>query len=83
MTAKIRKYILPNLPYLLVFVVLLEARHRLPPRGRVRGLRHKVHGTIRTLGPALKDIAPGLGAVRLALWALPGPGCCVCSSSTG
>lgn len=79
MTDKIRKYVLPNIPYLLVlwFCLKLGTAYRIAPGA---DFGNKLIGTIQTIGPAFATIAPGLvlfdwltgisGAVliRLVVW---------------
>jgi len=59
MSGKIRKYVLPNVPYLfaLWFCLKLGTAYRLAA-GANFGM--KLIGTMNTLGPAMQDIAPGL-----------------------
>lgn len=79
MTDKIRKYVLPNIPYLLVlwFCLKLGTAYRIAPGA---DFGNKLIGTIQTIGPAFATIAPSLvlfdwltgisGAVliRLVVW---------------
>ena len=79
MTDKIRKYLLPNIPYLLVlwFCLKLGTAYRIAPGA---DFGNKLIGTIQTIGPAFATIVPGLvlfdwltgisGAVliRLVIW---------------
>lgn len=79
MTDKIRKYVLPNVPYLFIFWFCLKlgTAYRLAPG---TGFGNKLIGIIKTIGPAFEAIAPGLalsdwliglaGAVilRLVVW---------------
>jgi len=59
MNDKIRKYVLPNIPYLFIFWVCLKlgTAYRL-----AAGINfgEKLIGTIKTIGPAFETIAPGL-----------------------
>jgi len=59
MTAKIRKYILPNVPYLfaLWFFLKLGTAYRIADGANI-GM--KLIGTMQTIGTALQDFAPGL-----------------------
>lgn len=59
MSVKIRKYLLPNIPYLfaLWFFLKLGTAYRLAA-GANFGM--KLIGAMQTIGPALQDIAPGL-----------------------
>lgn len=59
MTDKIRKYVLPNIPYLLVlwFCLKLGTAYRIAPGA---DFGNKLIGTIQTIGPAFATIAPGL-----------------------
>ena len=59
MSDKIRKYLLPNTPYLfaLWFFLKLGTAYRLAGGANI-GL--KIIGVMQTAGPALQDIAPGL-----------------------
>jgi len=59
MTAKIRKYILPNVPYLfaLWFFLKLGTAYRIADGANI-GM--KLIGTMQTLGTALQNISPGL-----------------------
>ncbi|WP_102412521.1 VirD4-like conjugal transfer protein, CD1115 family [Beduinella massiliensis] len=58
-TDKIRKYILPNLPYLFILWACLKVgtAYRLASGA---GFGEKLIGTIQTIGPAFADFAPGL-----------------------
>ena len=57
-TDKIRKYILPNLPYLLVGWAMLKigTAYRMAAGA---DLGAKLLGTLQTIGPAFADLAPG------------------------
>jgi type IV secretion system protein VirD4 len=57
-TDKIRKYILPNIPYLFVFWFCLKLGTAYRMAAGV-GLGEKLIGTIQTIGPAFGTIAPG------------------------
>lgn len=59
MTDKLRKYVIPNLPYVLVgwFCLKLGTVYRLATGANI-GL--KLIGTMKTIGPAIGTIAPGL-----------------------
>lgn len=59
MNDKIRKYVLPNIPYLFIFWCCLKlgTAYRLAA-GASFGM--KLIGTIKAIGPALQTIAPGL-----------------------
>ena len=59
MIAKIRKYLLPNVPYMFVlwFCLKLGTAYRLADGA---DFAHKLIGTMQTIGPALQDISPGL-----------------------
>ncbi len=79
MTDKIRKYALPNVPYLVIFWFCLKlgTAYRLA-LGTDFG--NKLIGMIKTIGPALETIAPGLALsdwligfagtilIRLVVW---------------
>ena len=58
-TDKIRKYILPNVPYLFILWACLKVgtAYRLAAGA---GFGEKLLGTIQTIGPAFADFAPGL-----------------------
>lgn len=58
-TDKLRKYILPNIPYLFVLWACLKVgtAYRLAAGA---GFGEKLLGTIQTIGPAFADFAPGL-----------------------
>jgi len=58
MSKIIRKYLLPNVPYLfaLWFFLKLGTAYRLSDGATAA---YKLIGTVRTLGPALETIAPG------------------------
>jgi len=62
LTDKIRKYVLPNIPYLFIlwFFLKLGTAYRLAV-GANAGL--KLMDMARTIGPALQDFAPGLNPV--------------------
>lgn len=58
-TDKIKKYVLPNIPYLFVLWACLK----LGTAYRLAGgadLPHKIMGLGQTIGPAFADFAPGL-----------------------
>lgn len=59
MTDKIRKYVIPNLPYVMAgwFCLKLGTAYRLATGANI-GLR--LIGMMKTLGPAIGTIAPGL-----------------------
>ena len=61
MSVKIRKYLLPNIPYLFVlwFFLKLGTAYRLAA-GANFGM--KLIGTMQTIGPAFETIAPGLNS---------------------
>ena len=79
MNDKIRKYLIPNLPYLFVlwFFLKLGTAYRIAPSV---DFGNKLIGMVKTIGPAFETIAPGLilsdwlvglaGAViiRLVVW---------------
>lgn len=79
MTGKIKKYILPNLPYLFIACLLCNVgeAYRLAPGADFGG---KLLGMLKTIGPAFETIAPGLhpsdwlvgiigaGLFRLLIW---------------
>jgi len=79
MNDKIRKYIIPNIPYLFILWVCLKlgTAYRMAPGA---DFAHKLTGIMQTIGPAFQNIAPGLvgfdwligiaGAViiRLVVW---------------
>ena len=58
-TDKIRKYLLPNLPYLFVMWAFLKVgtAYRLAAGA---GFGEKLLGIMQTIGPAFADFAPGL-----------------------
>jgi len=58
-TDKIRKYVLPNIPYLFILWCCLKlgTAYRLAPGA---DFGNKLIGTIQTIGPAFQKIAPGL-----------------------
>ena len=58
-TDKIRKYILPNAPYLFVLWACLKLGTAYRLAAGV-GFGEKLIGTIQTIGPAFADFAPGL-----------------------
>lgn len=62
MSDKIRKYVLPNLPYLFVFWFFLTLGAAGRPR---RGLRHKLMGMMDTFPAAFENYWPGLGGIDL------------------
>ena len=59
MTDKIRKYLLPNLPYMFIFWVCLKlgTAYRLAEGANVG---EQLMNTMQTIGPAFGTIAPGL-----------------------
>lgn len=59
MNAKIRKYILPNIPYVFVFLICasLGEAYRMAPAADIGGKLIQMMGTI---GPAIRTIWPGL-----------------------
>ena len=61
MAAKIRKYVLPNLPYFFIACMLCNVgeAYRLAPGADMGG---KLLGMLNTIGPAFADIMPGLNA---------------------
>jgi len=79
MNDKIRKYIVPNIPYLFICWIFLKlgTAYRMAPGA---DFAHKLTGIMQTIGPAFQNIAPGLngmdwligiaGAViiRLVVW---------------
>ena len=79
MNDKIRKYIVPNIPYLFICWIFLKlgTAYRMAPGA---DFAHKLTGIMQTVGPAFQNIAPGLngmdwligiaGAViiRLVVW---------------
>lgn len=58
-TDKIRKYVLPNIPYLFILWACLKlgTAYRLAAGA---DLPHKLMGLGQTIGPAFADFAPGL-----------------------
>ena len=79
-TDKIRKYILPNLPYLLVGWAMLKigTAYRMAAGA---DLGAKLLGTLQTIGPAFADLAPGFNpldwlAAALSCWEQPLFLCC-------
>lgn len=58
MNDKIRKYILPHIPYLFVFWFFLKlgTAYRLAAG---TGFGEKLIGMVKTIGPAFETIAPG------------------------
>ena len=79
MNDKIRKYLVPNIPFLFICWVFLKlgTAYRMAPGA---DFAHKLTGIMQTIGPAFQNIAPGLngmdwligiaGAViiRLVVW---------------
>lgn len=79
MTDKVRKYVLPNVPYLFVlwFCLKLGTAYRIAPGA---DFGNKLIGIMQTIGPAFQNMMPGLvlsdwliglaGAViiRLVVW---------------
>jgi len=79
MNDKIRKYIVPNIPYLFICWIFLKlgTAYRMAPGA---DFAHKLTGIMQTIGPAFQNIAPGFngmdwligiaGAViiRLVVW---------------
>lgn len=79
MTDKLRKYVLPNVPYLFIFWCCLKlgTAYRMAPGV---DFANKFIGTIGMIGPAFASIAPGLVpsdwlvgmvgavAIRLVVW---------------
>ena len=79
MSDKIRKYLIPNIPYLFVlwFFLKLGTAYRMAPGA---DFGNKLIGMVKTIGPVFENIAPGLvlsdwliglaGAViiRLIVW---------------
>ena len=61
MVAKLRKYVLPNLPYLFIACMLCNVgeAYRLASGADFGG---KLLGMLKTIGPAFADIMPGLNA---------------------
>ena len=61
MAAKLRKYVLPNLPYLFIACMLCNVgeAYRLASGADFGG---KLLGMLKTIGPAFADIMPGLNA---------------------
>jgi len=59
MTDKIRKYVLPNLPYLFIFWLCLKLGTAYRLSAGV-GFGPKIIGIMKTVGPAFRTIAPGL-----------------------
>ena len=79
MNGKIKKYLVPNIPYLFIFWCCLKlgTAYRIAPGA---DFGHKLIGIMQTIGPAFQNIGPGLngmdwligiaGAViiRLVVW---------------
>ena len=61
MTDKLRKYLLPNIPYLFVLWAFLKlgTAYRLAAGADIGG---KLVNMLQTIGPAFADFAPGLHA---------------------
>ena len=72
MNAKIKKYVVPNLPYLLIFWFFCKIgeAYRLAA-GADFGA--KLIGMMKTIGPAFGTIAPATALI--CWWALSGPWC--------
>ena len=75
-TDKIRKYVLPNIPYLFIgwFCLKIGTAYRLAAGA---GFGEKLLGLGQTIGAAFASFAPGLARwIGLsALWAQPVSGC--------
>ena len=67
MTDKLRKYVLPNIPYVFIGWVFLKlgTAYRLAAGG---DFAHKFIGLGQTIGAAFADFAPGLDWLGAALW---------------
>ena len=65
-TDKLKKYLLPNLPYLFIGWACLKVgtAYRLAAGA---DLAHKLVGMVAALGPAFADFAPGLVFVRTVI----------------
>ena len=64
-TDKIRKYLIPNIPYLFILWAFLKlgTAYRLAAGN---DFAHKLIGLGQTIGPAFADFAPGLSPAGLA-----------------
>ncbi len=64
-TDKIRKYLIPNIPYLFILWAFLKlgTAYRLAAGN---DFAHKLIGLGQTIGPAFADFAPGLAPAGLA-----------------
>lgn len=69
MTDKLRKYVLPNIPYVFIGWVFLKlgTAYRLAAGG---DFAHKFIGLGQTVGAAFADFAPGLAPLPSAPWTL-------------
>ena len=61
MNDKIKKYLVPNIPYLFIFWCCLKlgTAYRIAPGA---DFGHKLIGIMQTIGPAFQNIGPGIHA---------------------
>ena len=74
-TGSVKKYVIPNIPYLFVLWACLKlgTAYRLAAGA---DFPHKLMGLGQTVGPAFANLAPGLDPFDLlALWARWASGC--------
>lgn len=66
MTDKLRKYVLPNIPYVFIGWVFLKlgTAYRMAAGAN---LGEKLFGMVKTIGPVFQSYAPGLGLLDLAV----------------
>ena len=66
-TDKIRKYLIPNIPYLFILWAFLKlgTAYRLAAGN---DFAHKLIGLGQTIGPAFADFAPGLAPLDWLVW---------------
>ena len=64
MTDKLRKYVLPNIPYVFIGWVFLKlgTAYRLAAGAE---FAYKLLGLGQTIGPAFADFAPGLSLIHI------------------
>ena len=65
-TDKIRKFLLPNIPYLFIgwAILKISTAYRMAAGAN---FGEKLFGMIKTIGPAFQSYAPGLGLLDLAV----------------
>ena len=65
-TDKLRKYVLPNIPYVFIGWVFLKlgTAYRMAAGAN---LGEKLFGMVKTIGPVFQSYAPGLGLLDLAV----------------